>query len=1147
LPVFDTKSAFNVAGVRPDNTVRVVAPSYNAMLYDATLIRVEVINHAHSADIRIDGGAWEPWPTGAPGQAASFYSGKSGIADGTYVFIECRASTDVLASYAATAFLVKDVSYTDEPVGVVSAVGGDGSYTYSDEGTSHSGLSIDPVSGVVIFTGFLAADTDIQGVWRATDGLSEFDDVIGPVEVFSAVVASYSPSASLTEGDTYSSEPVGTVSATGGAASYTYADNGGSDPGLSIDSVSGAVSYTGTPQNDTDLTGNWLVVDTPTALTDTVIGNVVVDAIVVPVSASYASNSKTLTEGVDYTDADVGTVSATGGDQNYTYTNDGGSSAGLSINSSSGAVQFNGTPASAADLLGNWRATDGQGDFDTASGPVTVNDAVAATYTPLTTLMEGTPYTDEIVGTVSALGGESSYTYSDNGGSAAGLVIDSVSGVVRFSGTPATDDDLVGNWLTTDISTSSDLVVGTVVVDALPVPVSAFYTPSFILVAGTDYSGGQVVGTVSATGGDGTYVYSDLGPTDPGLVINSTTGDVTFTGTPADDTDLTGTWLADDEAGSTDSVLGTVQVDPAAVVTPVFWLLANDFDLDGTPNANIGGTPTVFARDSSVAGFFDTYGNYQIADVNEARNAGARREENFVNNPDDMSLWAVTRLAAPVGLITDPDGGSNAWELTANDANGVLYQLNTTIPAGIAQTEWRTTWWVRRVTGTGNIDFYMPDRSYVPIGPITGSWARYDAGVASGDHTQNRFGIRIATSGDVIEVYWPRLDNVTNRNNQNPAEHSVNTVDWYKVANDVTVASTVVTDGGAGAELTTLEGLYLEGQSAQAFAAVDQYDLTGWTPTGSPGATLQANFSVMGNPSSVIDVDDVNYLHKVLPASTFGASAAIAPQFMLRQGSDTTGTLRILATNGAGEWIIDLSLLPASTAQHEKITLGHPAVAQTLAWTSAADGSSGVQIAGTSPGLLALDVAYVGLQEKAYVFSPILDAVSRGADTCYWQTVSGLSGVTNDVGFGVLIKDIQYSSAVDPGSAVFATLYGDASNSLSIVQEAAGAIILRKQTTAGGVVDTTVSGITWAAGDQLSIYAVLAADNTPKLYVNIETPVAGVDTSAMNTPIDDLILGQNSLLAVGNDTSLKWLETKTQTPPAADSAILAALALGTLP
>lgn len=131
---------------------------------------------------------------------------------------------------------------------------------------------------------------------------------------------------------------------------------------------------------------------------------------------------------------------------------------------------------------------------------------------------------------------------------------------------------------------------------------------------------------------------------------------------------------------------------------------------------------------------------------------GVRAEVQIVNlalysNDFSQSAWTKSNLTA-AKTATGPSGRSNtASTLTATSANATALQSITS-----ANAARRTSMFVKRRTGSGNIDMTQDNGSTWTTITVTSSWTRVNlAKVTSVDPT---VGLRIVTSGDEIDVAY---------------------------------------------------------------------------------------------------------------------------------------------------------------------------------------------------------------------------------------------------------------------------------------------------------------------------------------------------------------------------------------------------------
>jgi len=112
--------------------------------------------------------------------------------------------------------------------------------------------------------------------------------------------------------------------------------------------------------------------------------------------------------------------------------------------------------------------------------------------------------------------------------------------------------------------------------------------------------------------------------------------------------------------------------------------------------------------------------------------------------------WTDSNITRDGTLRTSPDGTANALRITASAGNATIIRTSA-----IGTSAGRTfSIWLRRVTGTGNIDYTQDNGANWNTQAITSSWVRYTF-THTADH---QVGIRIVTSGDAIELWGAQLE-----------------------------------------------------------------------------------------------------------------------------------------------------------------------------------------------------------------------------------------------------------------------------------------------------------------------------------------------------------------------------------------------------
>lgn len=123
--------------------------------------------------------------------------------------------------------------------------------------------------------------------------------------------------------------------------------------------------------------------------------------------------------------------------------------------------------------------------------------------------------------------------------------------------------------------------------------------------------------------------------------------------------------------------------------------------------------------------------------------------ESFATSGGTNNNWADTSITRTTGQA-DPANGTTAIRFTASAGNATVISSAT-----IGTSAERTfSVWLRRVTGTGNIQYTQNNGTNWTTQAITATWTRYTF-----THTvDHRVGIRIVTSGDAIEMWGAQLE-----------------------------------------------------------------------------------------------------------------------------------------------------------------------------------------------------------------------------------------------------------------------------------------------------------------------------------------------------------------------------------------------------
>jgi hypothetical protein len=168
------------------------------------------------------------------------------------------------------------------------------------------------------------------------------------------------------------------------------------------------------------------------------------------------------------------------------------------------------------------------------------------------------------------------------------------------------------------------------------------------------------------------------------------------------------------------------------------------------------GTIAVTGLEQPVGLLLDKSGRGNDASQSSASRPVLSARYNLLTQTEafDDAAWTKSDLTAVDGA-TDPNGGALADTLTASGANGTATQSVTAAAAAHVFSVW-----LRRKTGTGNVDITCHSGGTWVTQTITSSWARYSVTqtLTAGSRTP---GVRIVTSGDEVEAFGADL-RVTN-------------------------------------------------------------------------------------------------------------------------------------------------------------------------------------------------------------------------------------------------------------------------------------------------------------------------------------------------------------------------------------------------
>jgi len=222
--------------------------------------------------------------------------------------------------------------------------------------------------------------------------------------------------------------------------------------------------------------------------------------------------------------------------------------------------------------------------------------------------------------------------------------------------------------------------------------------------------------------------------------------------------------------------------------------------------------------------------------------------ETFATTGGTNNNWADTNLTRTSTNNTSPRNDATALQLTASAANGTIISS-----AAMGTSAARTlSVWLRRVTGTGNIQYTLDNGSTYTTQAITASWVRYTFAVTTADQ---RVGFRIVTSADAIEIWGVQLEAGTGASSYIPtttaqvarAEDVCNigtiTAFNYSTTNGTLFYSGVITKQNAGGYPIRL-GFYKLSGDEKCFNFLTNTNTIYFNATGNASAEVSKNFTL---------------------------------------------------------------------------------------------------------------------------------------------------------------------------------------------------------------------------------------------------------------------------------------------------------------
>ena len=233
----------------------------------------------------------------------------------------------------------------------------------------------------------------------------------------------------------------------------------------------------------------------------------------------------------------------------------------------------------------------------------------------------------------------------------------------------------------------------------------------------------------------------------------------------------------------------------------------------------------------------------------------------------DNAAWAATSVTKTADAGIAPDGALTAELLTASAGNGTVIQdLGT-----LASAAWVGSIYLKRMTGSGNVQLTLDNGSTWTTVAVTTTWTRFEITqtLANPD-----FGVRIATNTDAVLAWGGQVEQGSAASTYFKVENvypyhgaMVDGVAYFPTTNGNTVASNVVTEAtGTAISSSTRKGLLIE--EARTNLATYSQDISSWSIT---GATHSSNSAIAPDGTTTAD----SYLEHVVGYANYIVQAKI--------------------------------------------------------------------------------------------------------------------------------------------------------------------------------------------------------------------------------------------------------------------------------
>jgi hypothetical protein len=278
--------------------------------------------------------------------------------------------------------------------------------------------------------------------------------------------------------------------------------------------------------------------------------------------------------------------------------------------------------------------------------------------------------------------------------------------------------------------------------------------------------------------------------------------------------------------------------------------------------------------------------------------------ESFATTGGTNNNWATTSLTRTSTNNTDPRNTSTALRLTASAGNGTIIS-STAMGTSASRT---FSIWMRRVSGTGAIEYTLDNGTSWTAQAITSSWVRY---VFPATTAAQRVGIRIRTSGDSIEIWGAQLETGSGASSYIPTGASqvtrnpdscvmtgANFTSWFNSATEGVLYAEFEKPrsqaGTIGHDHVAVGSQYASGTGFSVYSAATVYYPTTFIwPTGGflfPGGIASAVPAVTKQAAKWFGANDATNYANGVQGSTSAGTGTLSPNMFCIGANSTNAT-----------------------------------------------------------------------------------------------------------------------------------------------------------------------------------------------------------------------------------------------------------------